>query len=104
MLIGLLASFSPPLFYRKTSLPARLTGLTCLAAIIVASTASSTAATKSLSPTTASAARPVGFWFGFVDGQRTAAQFSAVQGRNGFLSLRSIGHLDKREAARASGF
>src|ERR1700683_980341 len=79
-------------------LPAGFAGLARVPLIIVATAASP--ATEALSAAT----RSVGLWFGFVDLQRAAANFGSIQRRDRLVGLRRIGHLNKGEAAGASGF
>jgi hypothetical protein len=91
---------------------ARLTRATIVASTTAAATASATSAptttaAKALSATTAAseaaaASGPVCLGLGFVDLQRTAAQFGAIQRCNSLLSFARVGHLDKRETPRAS--
>jgi hypothetical protein len=103
---------SPCLFYRyhgpaigrvpansreSEKLPAGFAGLAGVTLIVIAS--SSASASKPLST---SAAWPIRFWFGLIDGQRTSTQFSAIQCRNGFIGFTRIGHFHKRKTPRAA--
>jgi hypothetical protein len=68
--------------------------------LIIIATASASAA-KTLSP--ASAAWRIGLRLGLIDLQRPPAHLGAVQGRDGLICFRWIGHFHKGEASRAPG-
>jgi hypothetical protein len=71
--------------------------------IVIATPAAST--TKSLSASaSASAARGIGLRLGFVNLQGPAAEFLAIQGSHCLIRFGRIGHFNKSESARASGF
>jgi hypothetical protein len=68
--------------------------------LVTTSTAATAPTAAAVSATTSAA---LDFWTGFVDVQRASPQLGTVQGCNGFVSIFSIGHLHKAEAARAAG-
>jgi hypothetical protein len=69
--------------------------------IVIATPTAST--TESLSAS-ASAARGIGLRLGFVNLQGPAAEFLAIQGSHCLIRFCRIGHFNKSESARASGF
>src|SRR5512146_191267 len=78
----------------RRPLPARLSRLTGMAAVIVASTA----ATSATEPAAA-----LRFWASFVYGERTSARVAAVEGGDGSVSFAVVRHFDKPEAPRTAG-
>jgi hypothetical protein len=92
---------------------ARLARATIVASTTATAAASSTSAAtttaaESLSAATtaaetAAASGPIGLGFGFVDLQRTATEFRAVQGCNRLLCFPSVRHLDERKTAGPPG-
>src|SRR5882762_77087 len=90
------------------NLPARFARLPGVPAIIVAAsaiTASATAAsgTPKAAPARAAAAAAFLFRARLVDLHRTAAQITAIQGRDGLVGCAGIRHFHKREPARTPG-
>jgi hypothetical protein len=99
--VSLAATCSCPLDYRKSrDLPARLTGLSRVAAVVIAPMSPAIAAA------TKPSAAPGPFRLGlrFVDLQRASSQFRSIQGGNRFISFTSVRHFNKREPPRAAGF
>src|SRR5436305_9386011 len=80
--------------------------------IIVAAaapTATRTSTSRSLPPATTAAkarptTRPFGLRLGLIDFESSASKLGSVQGRNSLLGFAGVGHLDKGESARPSGF
>src|SRR6202011_3407331 len=70
-----------------------------MAPIVIAVSATASAATKTLSA----------FWtvrlrFSFIDGQGAATQFGPIQRGDSLIGFAGIGHLHKSKTARAAGF
>jgi len=80
-----------------------LIGLRMLVPTTTASAAATTAAAAATVAATAAAAWPLLAGLGFVDGQRPAVMFLAVQCGNRRLGFLVAGHFDKAEAFAAAG-
>jgi hypothetical protein len=76
---------------------------TATAATTGVSTSAATTAASTVSTTTTAAARALFAGFGFIDGQRAAAMFLAVERGDRRLRFIVAGHLDESEALAASG-
>jgi len=78
-----------------------------VALVVVASTAAAARTSATAAGTSSSAAgsagTAIGFGTGFVDIQCAAAEFFAVQSRDGFFGFGGIGHFYEGKSARASG-
>jgi hypothetical protein len=88
-----------------TPAAATTTATTEATAAATTTTAAATATTTAVTTTTATTATGAIFTgFGFVDGERTAVVFLAVQCRNSSLSFIIGPHLDESESLAAAGF
>src|ERR1051326_610833 len=82
-------------------LPARLSRLARVTAIVVAS---STGVTPTASAKTLAGAWPICLRLCFINFKRSTAELGSIQCRNGLLSFPGIRHLDECKTARTSSF
>src|SRR6266850_8151518 len=97
LLAGDVAS-RPNVLQAFQKLPARFARLARVAAVVVATAAAPTTATKALSTTP----WPIGLWFGLVDGQGSSAQIGSIQGCDRLVGLTGVRHFHKAETARTT--
>jgi hypothetical protein len=71
--------------------------------VAIPPTAPTTASAATIAPISTAATAALDFGTRFVHVQGASANLSAVQRRNGFLSIFPTGHFDEAEAARAPG-